>query len=438
MTLNPLAVELNATLEKEAPSVLAMLSDLGKRSYFPKGIISQSQEAKAKAKKFNATIGIALEDGAPMFLPSIRNLVPSLSPQQLFPYAPVSGRPELRDLWRKKQLEENPTLNGKTLGNPIVTSALTHGLSLVSELFVNPGDAILLPDQLWGNYRLSFEIKQQGQIVTFPFFSGSNFNLEAFTEGLQRESENREKLLVILNFPNNPTGYTPTVSEVEGIVQALKAQADKGTKLVVVCDDAYFNLVYDDACIQESIFGHLANVHENILAIRLDGTTKEHFVWGFRVGFISYAAGGSGDLDAIHTALEKKTGGAIRGGISNSPNVSQSLVVEALNNPSFKTEQAQKRDVLCERAKKVREILDDEKFAEAWDAYPFNSGYFHCMKLKTVEAEPLRLHLLDKYGLGVISTSKVDIRVAFSCLEVGDLEEVYSTILQGIKDLEQS
>ncbi len=57
--LSPLAAELNQRLEAAAPEVLAMLSGLGRRLYFPKGILSQSAEANAKAHRFNATIGIA-------------------------------------------------------------------------------------------------------------------------------------------------------------------------------------------------------------------------------------------------------------------------------------------------------------------------------------------------------------------------------------------
>ena len=69
--INPLAAELNAALEKAAPEVLAMLSERGKRLYFPKGILSPGAEAKAKGKRFNATIGIATEGDEPMNLPSL-------------------------------------------------------------------------------------------------------------------------------------------------------------------------------------------------------------------------------------------------------------------------------------------------------------------------------------------------------------------------------
>ena len=52
-----------------------MLSDLGKRLFFPKGILAQSAEAKEKAKRYDATIGIARENGKPMFLPSVMKLL---------------------------------------------------------------------------------------------------------------------------------------------------------------------------------------------------------------------------------------------------------------------------------------------------------------------------------------------------------------------------
>ena len=90
MSILPLAAELNTILESEAPAVLDMLSEFGKRLYFPKGIISQGAEAKAKAHRFNATIGIATEGGIPMHLASINELF-GMEPGEVFPYAPTAG-----------------------------------------------------------------------------------------------------------------------------------------------------------------------------------------------------------------------------------------------------------------------------------------------------------------------------------------------------------
>jgi len=129
--INPLAAELNAALEKSAPEVLAMLSGFGKRLYFPKGILTQSAEAKAKAHRFNATIGIATEGKGPMYLPSIQSRLSGVAPGDAYPYAPPAGRQGLREQWRKKLIDENPSLVGKAFSMPVVTSAITHSISVV-------------------------------------------------------------------------------------------------------------------------------------------------------------------------------------------------------------------------------------------------------------------------------------------------------------------
>ena len=58
-----------------------------------------------------------------------------------------------------------------------------------------------------------------------------------------------------------------------------------------------------------------------------------------------------------------------------------------------------------------------------------------CVRLKDLDAETLRLHLLDKYGVGLISVGKRDLRVAFSCLEENDIRELFNIVLQGVNDL---
>ena len=78
--IRPLAAELNDVIERENPHVYAMLSEFGKRLYFPKGILAQSAEAKDKAKRYDATIGIARENGKPMFLPSVMRYFNDLTP----------------------------------------------------------------------------------------------------------------------------------------------------------------------------------------------------------------------------------------------------------------------------------------------------------------------------------------------------------------------
>jgi aspartate/methionine/tyrosine aminotransferase len=410
-----------------------MLSDLGKQIYFPKvGILSQSAEAKQKAKKFNATIGTALENGQPMHLKVIQDTLSSYNPKDIYEYAPPAGKPELRAAWRSKMLEENPSLTGSNLGNPIVTNALTHGLSIVADLFANAGDSVIIPDKNWENYELTFGIRRGAEIVNYPLYNDERkFNSSALRDALLAQ-KGKGKAIVVLNFPNNPTGYTPGPEEGKQIVAAIKEAAEAGINVVAVADDAYFGLFFEDS-LQESLAGQLANLHPRVLSVKVDGATKEEFVWGFRVGFITYA----GQSDSMLAALEQKTMGIIRATISSGPHPSQTFVLHALNAPEFKAQKQEKFEIMKGRANKVKDILDSSKFDAAWDYYPFNSGYFMCLKLKTVDAETLRVHLLDQYGIGTIALGETDLRVAFSCIEEENLEELFSLIFQGVQDVQK-
>jgi hypothetical protein len=83
----------------------------------------------------------------------------------------------------------------------------------------------------------------------------------------------------------------------------------------------------------------------------------------------------------------------------------------------------------------VHEIVYRPQYRESWDVYPFNAGYFMCIGVKGVDAEALRLHLLDRYGVGVIASGKRDIRVAFSCLELEEIEPLFDCIHRAIGEL---
>jgi|GEM_PF-2770771 len=79
--MNPIAQELNESIKKANPHIYNMLSPKGKNLYFPKGILSQGAEAKEKAFKYNATIGIATEKWS-AYAPSFYHVIykPTTSP----------------------------------------------------------------------------------------------------------------------------------------------------------------------------------------------------------------------------------------------------------------------------------------------------------------------------------------------------------------------
>jgi aspartate/methionine/tyrosine aminotransferase len=425
--LNPQAVEANEVLAGANPALLNLLSARGRAIFFPaKGILGQTAEARGKA--INATIGIALEDdGSPLRLSCIDDLV-QLEPALTFPYAPSYGRPDLRATWQKMIVEKNPSLEGVPISLPVVSNALTHALSMCGYLFLDPGDSLILPDFYWGNYNLVFKNAYDAKIATYPTFADGGYNVDGLREALSGEPRKR---VVLLNFPNNPTGYTVTEAEADALAAVFVEAADAGNDIAVLIDDAYFGLVYEDGVERESIFAKLANAHERILAVKIDGATKEDYAWGFRVGFITYGVkGGTAD---VYKVLEAKTAGAIRGNISNAPNISQSLLNKAFTDPGYGAQKAQKYAILKARFDRVREILDNHpEYAEVMEPLPFNSGYFMCVRVQA-DPESVRQILLRDYSTGLIAASGV-IRVAYSSAPIDVLEQLFENLYKATKD----
>ncbi len=425
--MNKLAQELNKKLEGSIAD--ALLSDLGRRLYFPKGIAAQAGEARKQAHRFNATIGMAYEEGDPMILPSIKHHLPNMGPVEAVSYAPTGGVEELRELWKQTMVHKNPELNRDDISLPAVVPGLTNGICQTADLFVDPGDPVIVPDMFWGNYRLIFEVRREAEMISFPFFNReqTGFNTAAMTDAV-RSGARKGKAVLLLNFPNNPTGYSPSNQEVAEIRTALKGLAEEGYKLLVIADDAYFGLFYEEDTFTQSLFSQTAQLHPNILAVKIDGATKEDFVWGFRVGFVTFSSPG---LTKEHLqALTSKLTGSIRGTISNSSRVGQTLLLQAVKSRNYEKEKRINFEILKKRYRAVKEILSRRTEGKSLEPLPFNSGYFMTFRCRGLDPEQLRLKLLKEEGIGTIAIQGKYLRVAFSSIDENNLEEMFSLIFR--------
>lgn len=423
--LNILAQELNDSLKGTTAGCL--LSDLGTRIYFPKGIIAQSAEAKKLGKTANATIGTALIGGKPIILDSVHKFAPELSAAELVSYAPTAGNPDLRAKWQEKLFEKNPGLKGKAISLPVVVPGLTAGISYLSDLFVDEKHPLLAADPSWDNYALVVETRRNSELHQFKMFKNGGFDIDSFKNAIAEEGKKYGSVRVILNFPQNPSGYSPTNEEAKAIIDAVKTEAEKGTKIIVWDDDAYFGLNYEDNIYPQSLFAELCDVHENVLAVKIDGPTKEDFAWGFRNGFITF--GGKGMTTEQYDALVKKLMGLIRSSVSCSTTPSQSMMLRALKEPTINEEKLSYRKVLEKRYKIVRAFVDSHK-SDKLTPMPFNSGYFMSFALNGIDAEQMRQRLLNEKGIGTIAIDSKTLRVAFSSLDEDKIEPVYTAIYE--------
>lgn len=428
--INPLAQDLNSRLRNTVPG--EMLSDLGLRLFFPRGIISQGAEARKLGKTANATIGMAVSNKTPIILNSIQKEFTNLTPAEAVAYAPTAGNLEYRELWKEQIISKNPSLKNKTFSLPVVVPGLTAGISYLCDLFLQQGDTLLTANPFWDNYSLIVETRRNATLKQFTLFTDNGFNLEAFEKVVKEQAETG-KVRILLNFPQNPSGYTPTKDEQAAICRILCDTAEKGANVMVWCDDAYFGLNYEDDIAPESLFASLCDAHERIFAIKIDGPTKEDFAWGFRAGFLTF--GGKGLNEEHYEALTKKLMGTIRSSVSCCSTPAQSIMLRAMKEPKVEEEKLQYRQVLEARYKKVRKFVDARKGHAVLTALPFNSGYFMCFRCNGINSEDLRQKLLHDYGIGTIAIDNAHLRVAFSSIDDDIIEHVYSTIYKAAEEL---
>ncbi len=433
---------------REASSALHdALSPLGRRAFFPPDIPFQA--AQARGTRYNATIGQITDGrGRAVPLPSLAaglTGLPDTARNRALLYSPVEGIPELRRLWSEWQRRLPGIPDGVHATLPVVTSGLTHGLSLVADLFAGPGRAVAVPRPFWGNYRQSFALRTGARMVTAPAYASphapsqraARFEPRAIEQALATaELPAGEPAVAILNLPSNPGGHSPSPGARDEIAASL-VRAAESRPLVVVCDDAYAGLVYEEGVPARSMFWDLQGRHPNLVPVKVDGATKELSYFGGRVGFLTFPfEPGS----AVAEALESKTKCLVRAGIGSPAATSQVLALQALESGRAAAEVEAVRRLLAARHRVLRAALA-ECDPELLAALPFNSGCFALVELGPrareagLTADGVRRHLLASEDTGLVAVGEEYLRIAYCSVAEEDLPELVRRLERGVRAL---
>ncbi len=444
------------------------LSELGKRIYLPQGVFFWAGRAKKEAE-IMGTLGSAfgyekdfIEGGTsewvPCYLEDIKNYT-KLNINEIVPYPKISGLEGLKTIWKNWIIEKsliNKTIEKERLNRlenyistPVITSGLTNGIFVCCSLLLNSGDYIISPNKRWGNYDNIIEKLLGAKIKSFEFFIKSKFNVQGLKDAIYEVSKIQEKIVLILGFPNNPTGYIPKKEELEEIINVLRlAQKDISKPIIVLVDDAYEPYVYSNNVINRSIFYDLHDLEEDIIPIKIDGITKEFLMYGGRIGFVTIGlkpswVNSEEELDVLKTEINNKLSGLIRTTISNSNHFYQSLIINL-----FKDVGAdgliKKRDkikvLLKARYEKINAELRKIKNSDI-SVDPNAGGFFVFVNLnpKKFRANDFADHLLKKYKVGVIPIEKPNdningIRIAYCSIDLTQITEFVNRINLALVD----
>lgn len=425
------ADDVNRALEHAAPALYRALSPLGRRAFYPPDIPVQA--AEARGKRYNATIGVFTDGhGHAVPLPSMAAAL-ALSDDdrdRAFLYSPVAGLGELRERWREWQRAGQDAAVPSSL--PFVTDGLAHGLSLVADLFAGPERPVAVATPFWGNYRQAYAMRTGAEMRTAAGYRDGRFNPRALAEALADVPAD-VPAVGLLNFPSNPGGYAPTTAERRELRRALLEIAG-ARPFVVVVDDAYAGLVYEETSPTGSPFWELAGVHEQLIPVKIDGATKEFSFFGGRVGFLTF---GYPPESPVARALENKLSSLSRSTVGSPVALSQVILLQALRNGAVADEIDAVRQIARERYAAVKPALA-ELDPRLLRPLPFNAGFFVLIELPEelgVAADAVRRHLLEHHDTGIVAIGERYLRLATCSVAAEALPEVLRRVERGVREL---
>ncbi|MDF2504776.1 aminotransferase class I/II-fold pyridoxal phosphate-dependent enzyme [Clostridium sp.] len=221
-------------------------------------------------------------------------------------YSSNAGFMELRrgianSLKRKYELDYNPD------NEIIVTVGGSEGIDIALRALVGPGDEVIIPEPSFVAYK---------GCTAFTGATPKILNLRAcdefkLTPQLLEEAITPRTKVVIVPFPNNPTGATMTRDELRAIVEVLKDR-----DIIVISDEIYSELTYEKTHVSIASFPEIRDK-----TIVINGFSKAYAMTGWRLGYVCGNKILVGAMKKIHQYA-----------IMCSPTTAQYAAIEALKN----------------------------------------------------------------------------------------------------------
>ena len=219
-------------------------------------------------------------------------------------YTPNAG---LSDLRRAicRYLKRRFDLNYQPIGQTLVTVGGSEGLDLAFRCLLEPGDEVIIPTPSFVCY---------GPLVSMihgvPVYVQTRVENEfrLTPEELKAAITPRTKVLV-LPFPNNPTGGIMGREDLEALAEVLR-----GTNIVVVSDEIYAELTYGQHHVS---MANIPDMYERTIVI--NGFSKAYSMTGWRMGYVCGPKQIIGAMTKLHQY-----------GIMSAPTTSQYAAIEAM------------------------------------------------------------------------------------------------------------
>jgi alanine-synthesizing transaminase len=176
-------------------------------------------------------------------------------------------------------------VRGVTAEEVFIGNGVSELIDLTLRALLNPGDEVLVPSPDYPLWTAAVNLNT-GRAVHYPCHAAQRFIPDA--QEIESLITKRTRAIVVVN-PNNPTGAVYPRQTLAAIAQLAEKH-----RLVVLCDEIYDHIVYDDAQ-----FVPMATLVHNTLCCTMSGLSKVYRACGYRVGWASF----SGDIESASEYL---------------------------------------------------------------------------------------------------------------------------------------
>ena len=288
-------------------------------------------------------------------------------------YTANSGLMELREeICNYMKRKYDVTYDAKT--QVLVSVGGSEAIDAMIRSVVCPGDEVLIPEPCFVCYK-PLTVMAGGVPVTIETKEEDDFRLTP--EQLKEKITDKTKLL-ILPFPNNPTGGVMSKSDLEAIAEVLK-----GTDILVLSDEIYAELLYSDE--PHTPFSKIDGMYDRTVVV--NGFSKAFAMTGWRLGY----AMGPERIIKLMTKVHQY-------GIMSSPTTSQYAAIEALRSCDEDVERMRE-----EYNYRRRVIVDGFRNMGLSCFEPYGAFYvFPCIKRTGMTSEEFCNRLLEEEKVAVV------------------------------------
>jgi aspartate/tyrosine/aromatic aminotransferase len=377
-------------------------------------ILKISKDAIEASKKYNDVINASIgmfydEDKSIGGMPTVSRAIKELTDWEILPYPAVDGGATFKSnviSWVLGKYEEEirKTLFIQACATPGGSGAVASTFSI----FTKPNESVYVSDIRWQYER--FADRAKINVFEHQLFDGDKFNLKSFKERLIDLGKIQKQIVVVINDPcHNPTGFTLSESEFEGIIDILNEQTDND--LILLYDTAYLD--YSHEIDNRAKMRLIPKLKDHVITIIAFSGSKTFGSYGLRLGAAIILSKDEQVAKTIHTKYVNEA----RGSWSATPTASIELL-NKMATPTYRDSFLRDLDKINTLVQKRSQAFISQAREIGLKTHPFRSGFYTVVLTKDPDKDYLKL--AEHRIFGVPMTGGV--RFALCSLSLNEIE----------------